>query len=236
MAIADKILRLTKQLYPTGRAFQMPKDGDFEKLHIALNASEVRAYNDAVAIHNSILPDTANFTADDATDWERRLGLISDPLVALADRKLAIKRKLNAPGANPAKGHYLYVQSQLRDAGFDVYVFENRFDDYPAGYYTQSPVELTGDDSYLTAVQHGQIQHGEAQHGYTYNNKVVNHIDENLDLPFAVGENLRSTFFIGGTPIGTIATVDENRKAEFRQLILKLKPVQTVAFLLINYT
>lgn len=236
MALSDKLLSLSKQLYPNGRAFKMPKDGYLESLHIALGLSEASAYNDAVAIHNSILPDNSNFTADDATDWERRLGLITNEATPLADRKAAIQRKMNYPSGNPAKQHYLYLQTQLQAANFNVYVYENRFPDYPDGYFTQSPLEITGDTSLITSIEHGELEHGEFEHGGYYNNKVANHIDESKDLTFDIGDNFRSTFFIGGSPLGTDANVPLVRKDEFRQLILRLKPVQTVAFLFINYT
>lgn len=234
-SVSQKLLNLKRQLYPTGRAFKMPKDGALEKLHSALIVSEEQAHNDAKAIYNSILPDNDNFTTDDAADWERRLGLITNTLVSLSDRKLAIKRKLNHPGVNPARGHYLWVERQLQDAGFNVYVYENRFDDYPNGYITQTPIDLTGDYSLLSELQHGMVQHGEAQHGFFYNNKVANHIDKTRDLTFDIGSNFRSTFFIGGNPVGTFATVNADRELEFRQLILQLKPVQTVALLFITY-
>jgi hypothetical protein len=64
---------------------------------------------------------------------------------------------------------------------------------------------------------------------------VANYIPESLDAMFNVGPSHRSTFFIGGQTFGTFADVDELRKDEFRQLILKLKEVNTVAYLLINY-
>jgi uncharacterized protein YmfQ (DUF2313 family) len=106
-SIKDKIITLTKQLYPTGRAFKMPVNGYFEKLHKALAVSEAQAYEDAISIKYSLLPDNNNFTADDATDWERRLGLPYSPSSTLSDRKAAILRKLQQPGTNPAKGHKL---------------------------------------------------------------------------------------------------------------------------------
>ena len=71
----------------------MPENSYLENLMYALSLSENQAYNDALAIQNSILPDNAEFTADDATDWERRLGMIISPLVDLELRKLAIRRK-----------------------------------------------------------------------------------------------------------------------------------------------
>jgi hypothetical protein len=232
----QKLMNLKRQLYPTGRAFKMPKDGFLEKLHIALNESEELALNDAKAILDSILPDNINFSEEDASDWERRLGLIHSPDVDLDLRKLSIKRKLNYPGANPAKNHYLWVQQQLQDASFPVYVYENRFDDYPSGYITKSPQELGAPDSILTYIEHGEKEHGEFEHGYVYNNIVANHIDENRDIGFDIGDNFRSTFFISGNPIGTYVNIPMNQKDQFRQLILKLKPVQTVAILFINYT
>lgn len=230
----EKIVSLTKQLYPTGRAFKMPKFGYLDKLHNALAESENQAYSDAVSILNSMLPDNDGFTADDATDWERRLGLITNESVSLADRKLAIIRKINHPGTIPARQNYLYLQGQLQAAGFDVYVYENRFPDGGGGYETYNPLTVSGGAGSF-AYQHGDLQHGDFQHGAAFQNICVNHIDEAEDWLFNIGSNLKSTFFIGGTPIGTFANIDANRKREFRQLILKIKPVQTVAYLFVNY-
>lgn len=233
--LSDLLLNLAKQFYPTGRAFKMAEGSYLQSLHVALSNSEESAYHNAVAIHNSILPDNNNFTIADATDWERRLGMITNDAVSLADRKLAIIRKLNYPGLNPAKGHYQHLQYQLQLAGFDVYVYENRFPAYPDGYETQTPFDLTGDAGLFTPVRYGQKRYGQTRYGNIYNNKIANHIDESLDLHFDTGENLRSTFFIGGNTVGSFADVSAARKAEFRQLILKIKPVQTVGFLFINY-
>jgi hypothetical protein len=232
MTVVDKILKLTKSLYPTGRAFKMPVGGDLEKLHQGLSLSEARAYGDALSILNSALPDNSDFTAEDATDWERRLGLITNEAVSLSDRKLAIIRKMNHPGNIPARQNYRYLEGQLHAAGFNVYVFENRFSDGMGGYETEDPLVIGGIG---TNNQHGDNQHGDNQHGPSFLNLVANSIEEEPDTFFNVGSNLRSTFFVGGTPIGTYADVDLERKAEFRQLILKIKPVQTVGFLFVNY-
>ncbi len=232
------ILSLTKRLYPTGRAFKMAQGSNLERLHLGLSISEDRAFNDALAVLNSILPDNVLFTADDASDWERRLGMISNPLVDLEDRKLAIARKLSYPGVQPAHGHYFYLQNQLNKAGFNVYVYENRFPNYPddGTYYTQTPLDVSGDPSILDEVQHGDIQHGDSQHGLRYNNVIANYIDEEKDKAFDLGGSWRSTFFIGGSPLGTFASVPAVRKDEFRELILKVKQVQDIGFLFINYT
>lgn len=233
MITVDKIVKLTKQLYPTGRAFKMPYDGVLESLHKALSISEAQAFNDAIAIRDSLLPDNANFTTADATDWERRLGLITNNAVSLADRKLAIARKINHPGIVAARQNYRYLQLQLQAAGFNLYVYENRFASGP-GYVTQNPVAVTGGAG-LVSIQHGDAQHGDVQSGGGFGDIVVNSIDPQRDYFFDVGSNLRSTFFIGGNTLGAFANVDADRRTELRQLILKIKPVQTVAYLLITY-
>ena len=252
METEGKILQLTKQLYPRSRGFKMFTGSYFERLHIALGKSETRAINDSLAILYAILPDNDNFTADDATDWERRLGLISNPDVALSLRKLAILRKMNHPGTIKARQHYLYIQGQLQAAGFDVYVYENLsqidiadfiiipeianldeliLDEFNLGDATTVYPELFG-QSNLDEFNLGEFE----LNGVVYLNKIVNNIPELADAYFNTGLTLRATFFIGGPTAGSFASVPIERKNEFRQLILKLKPVQNVGFLLINYT
>lgn len=233
MTLVERILQLTKTLYPTGRAFRMRENGVLWKLHRALAQSEARFYLDVVSTLDSALPDNDNFNVDDAQAWERRLGLITNGAVPLADRKMAIIRKMNHPGTVPARENWRFIQKTLRDAGFDVYVYENRFSDGMGGYITQNPLTITGGIGSISP-QHGQIQHGQAQHGGGYGHKVVNSIYRDIDSIFAIG-TLKSTFFVGGPYIGLFANVDSNREFEFRQLILRTKPVQTVGFLFINY-
>lgn len=235
MYLIDKIKSLTKQLYPKGRAFKMPFGGDLEKLHNALQVSEAQAFTDAKSILFDILPDNDNFTSDDATNWERILGMINNTSVPLEDRKLAIQRKLNFPGVNKARQSHLYLQEQLQSAGFDVYVFENRFSNYPEGYITRDAVEVSGDSGIMQDVNYGEFNYGEENYGTIYNNLIANSITQAGDIGFDVGGNLRKTFFIGGTPLGTFANVPAEREEEFRQTILRLKPEQTVAFIFINY-
>lgn len=227
----SKILELGNSLYPTGRAFKNVVGGWRESLHRGLSKSEDRAYSDALAIFDSTIPDNPNFSADDASMWEKRLGIVTAN-TDLETRKKAILQKLNYPGAAKARGSYLFLQKQLREAGFDVYVYENRFSDGVGGYVTQDPLALSGGISN----QYGDFEYGEAQYGSFFSNLVANFIDENRDNNFNVGSNLRSTFFIGANPLGSSASVPLERKSEFRHLILRLKPTQTVAFLFVNYT
>lgn len=257
--LVGKILKLTKQLYPTGRAFKLPEGGWYYRLHKGLAQSEARAYAAVTGVLDGILPDNPNFTADDASAWERRLGLIDGTGVPLEDRKAAIRRKMNHPGPIAARGNWRYVEAQLQLAGFNVWVHENRFSDGAGGWIPVSPDEALinvdyashgeanhgeinhgSDLSYYSNLFelaiHGEINHGETTHGGAqYLNKVVNFIEEAPDAAFYEGNNLKATFYIGGQTFGTFADVDASRKNEFRQLILKLKQTQNVAYLLVNY-
>lgn len=237
MTTLDKIKKLGKALYPTGRAFKIPFGGVFDKLNSALSESEQRAFDDAVSILDSALPDNDNFTTGDATDWERRLGLITNPAVPLSDRKLAIIRKIRHPGNIPARQNFLYLQGQLQDAGFNVFVFENRFPTYPDGFETKTAFDVASLAGTDVAV-HGGIEHGEMEHGQIGEQGITliaNFIDEDKDANFDTGATLRSTFFVGANPIGTFADVLKAREDEFRQLILKIKPVSSIGFLFINF-
>lgn len=249
--IKDKIRQLTRQLYPTGRAWQQPNGGTFDKLHAAMAESESKAYSDAESILDSILPDNNNFTVDDAEDWERRLGMITNSLVPLADRKAAIIRKMNHPGDIPARQSWDFLEQSLQLAGFDVYVHENIPEQtifqvlQPAnianqgqqnqGTFNQGTVITANPGLFTQANQNTFNQGQQNQGGFIYTNKVANRISEPLDAFFDIGSNWRSVFYIGGPNLGDFANVDAARKDEFRQTILRIKPVQSIGVLLIDY-
>jgi uncharacterized protein YmfQ (DUF2313 family) len=235
MLIKDQLLKLTRQLLPTGRAFRIGYGSLNEAVERGLLLSEERIYLDSVGILDSILPDNDNFTTADATRWEQRLGLIVNEDVDLQDRKAAILRKMNHPGDIIARQSADYIQDQLQLAGFNVWVHEN----IPA----QSPVLFQNENNIQIAfhaqseIEHLEtgMEHGNAFEGSVWENCVANDINELVDQFFDTGNNLRCTFFIGGQVAGDYVNIDINRKAEFRQLILKLKPTQSVAFLFVNY-
>jgi hypothetical protein len=223
MSFSAKLLKLTKQLYPTGRAFWMPKNGIFEKIHDALTLSESLAIEKLKTIYDSILADNENFTESDATNWERALGLFNQNELTLAIRKQSILRRYKHPGGILYRQSALYLQGQLQDAGFNVYVHENR----PTLYQFVSAI--------YGQVQYGQVNYGDTSIvGYTI---VANSLDEIEDSTFNLGnsDNQKELFFIGGSTFPNSANVDFLRKKEFRELILKIKPAHTVAILLINY-
>jgi hypothetical protein len=197
-----------------------------EKLLKGLARQEAIAYDNSASILKSILPDNNDFTEDDATDWERRLGMVNGSASSLAVRKAAILRKMQAPGQNPAKSHYLWIQKQLQDAGFDVFVHEN--------IPTQDPNSLYA--GIQTELQYNGFQYGGRRYGSYVNHVVANRIDNESDTYFNFGDTYRAACYIGGEVLGTLASVPAEREAEFRQLIRRMMPKQNVAILFITYT
>jgi hypothetical protein len=77
---------------------------------------------------------------------------------------------------------------------------------------------------------------GLIQMGTYYGQFIANDVNEEIDSLFILPTDYESTFFISGNPIATTANIPIERKNEFRQLVLRLKPVQTIAFTFISYT
>jgi hypothetical protein len=224
---------LARQLYPTGRAFNIKFNSVFYNLHAAINVSFIRVLEDAQQTINSALPDNENFSEDDVNLWAFRLGLTLSDSISLADKKAAILRKFAYPGNVRPRQNPLFIESQLRLAGFDVYIHENRF--FEGGEWVfKTPDEVA--NVALLASQHGEpAQHGP---GFTHGSAQFSVI-ANLAIPgaesYTVGANLWATFFIGGENLGDYAEVPSDRVVEFKELVLKLKPAHTVAFTFINF-
>ncbi len=212
--------------------------GILYRLHRALSYVLEEAWTANAGTLNAIMPDNPAFTIADARDWYRRLGIYDSGLVSFADMKLAIARKLSFPLVPLDKQHYLYIENQLRAAGFDVRVYKNKFSDGAGGWITKRPEEILGVTYgaaiHSSAVFHGAITHG-AAYGTTWPHKIVNYLEEAMDTPFNIGANYRSTFYIAGATVDAFATLDVNREIEFRQLVLKLKRAETCALCFINY-
>jgi uncharacterized protein YmfQ (DUF2313 family) len=249
--VIKQLNKLTRQLFPQGRAYRIAKNSVKEKIVNALVVSESNFVSDADSVLNHILPDNDGFTVYDALIWEQRLGINSNPSTSLEDRKAAIIQKLNHPGNILARQSAGYLEQQLRLAGFDVYVHDNNpvltiqqvltiGQNLPQlGNFQLGQNQLADAYSVYSTLfelsQLGNFQLGQHQLGQKkYKNIVANKIDSELDKNF-LWQNINRTFFIGGENLGEFADVDASRKDEFRQLILQLKPARTISLLLINY-
>lgn len=212
MIIITDILKLTRQLLPTGRAWKVPINGYFEKLLKGLGVSELTAYNFALNTLNRILPDNTNFTASDASEWERRLGLPVNPYyVSLTQRKALILRKYQFPGQFLNRQNAKYIEEQLIFAGFDVTVTENTDPDLVIG----------------EIIRHSST----TRMGYnSRHSSIVSDIIANSSFygeQFKVN-TAKGVFLINGN-------IPPNLITTFRKLVLTLKPVNTVAVMNVTY-
>ena len=205
------------------------------------------------------MPDNSEFDEMDALNWEKALGLYTEESLDLEERKIIITRKMQHPGQVKARQHYLYLEGELQKVGFNVFVHENRFDDGSGGYETFDPGEFQAGAEQLGISELGIAELGGALEGSDYT-IVANHIIEDKDSNFFLSilggeelgiselgiaelgggslsrqDQLKATFFIGSESFPNKADVPLLRKNEFRELILKIKPAQTVGFLYINY-
>ena len=224
---------LAVSLYPTGLAFTFPKFGVGDKLHEAINVSFIRIINDCRSTLDSLIPDNENFNSDDCSLWEYRLGLRSNIYANIDDRRSAILRKMSRGRNVKARQSKDYLEYQLQTAGFNVFVHENGFLEGGVWVY-KTPLDITG--SALNLTQHANsVQHGLGlQHGEVSSQVIANSSKPNESFSVGFG-NQWATFFIGGQVLGTTATIPANREIEFRELVLKLKPLHLVAYTFINF-
>ena len=264
MSSAKQIYNLFGQLFPTGRAWNFVRNSveaeQFQDIYTDGNgdpytdgngdpyytlggsgktegqkivAAELKAYErlytDIFSILNITLPDNDEFSTTDASNWERVLAL-SNSALTLEERKQAISRKYGYPNGVSERATPNFIQDQLQAAGFDVYVYENRFADGSGGWETYDPEEAI----------YGSFNYGETTYGnpgVPDSTIIANYIDEDRDSLFAMGDETRApfTFFICGENFLDVADVQEIRKDEFRELILKLKPCHSAGYLIVNY-
>jgi len=233
--LTDILMNLVRQLYPTGRAWYMKRNGIFYRFHKAINRSFIRLFEDSQLTIDSCFPDNPNFSEDDASLWEYRLGLITNTAVPFADRKAAIYRKMAYPGNVIPRQHLEFIQYQLQQSGFNVFVYENRF--FEGGVWVRkTPAEIVAVS--LTNTQYGPpSQYGAGlQYGSSGFDVIANLLDPNETYSIGGNSNLYATFFIGGPNLGDMAIIPASREAEFREQVLKLKPAELIAFTFINFT
>lgn len=221
-----KLFELIKDLYPTGRAFNIQENSVFQSLHEAINLSFLRVINDYKSMINSSIPDNDDFTALDATFLEYKYGLSTNENVSLDLRKSALRRKIGHPNNIKPRQDAIFIEEQLNLAGFNVKVFENTIP-------YQTPSQISG--STIDTTQHGGgTQHGNnSYHGGVTFDVIANKIEPSE--AYGVGDNLWASFFIGGDTLGEVAAIPQSRQREFRELVLRLKPAHLAAYIFINF-
>ena len=222
LSSANDILKSKKQLLPTGRAFYVPVGGVFEKLLLGMADAESEALNEALSILDTIIPDNENFSADDAARWEQVLSIPTNELNSITDRMASIYRKMRFPSNAKGRQHKNYLEGQLKAANFNVKVYE--YGDIK-NYFTNKAHSLDTLHSYDTT-------HGSGFAIPFYNEIVANYLDGSMETPITPTiENLRNIFWIAGDTFDDFPNIPPYRLEEFRQIILTIKPLHTVAFL-----
>ncbi len=208
-------------MLPTGRAFAVPPESNFEKLLLGMASQESEAFNAALSLLDIIIPDNENFSAGDAAKWEETLSVSSSLSDSLVNRKAVIYRKMQFPGGVKGRQHKNYLEGQLRAANFNVKLYE--YGDIK-NYFSNTVHSPDTVHSY-------EIKHG----GWnipTYTGIIANFLDEDMetDVPVTL-DNLRNIFWIAGDTFTQFVTIPPYRVEEFRHIILTIKPLHMVAFL-----
>lgn len=227
--------RMVELLYPTGRAWNLPESGTFRAFHSAINLSLLQMALDASATLDDTFPDNVNFDADDCTLWENRFGIEYNPALTTAQRRTNIYNFMAFPQNILGRQAPGYIEYTLRQAGFNVFVYENIFFDDSGNLYQKTPAQVLGTVTQTTQLRNiaPQTQLGANTQlgGVSYNIVANNEEAEN----YSPGGILWPTFFIAGSSISTSANISQYRQKEFRRAILKVKPAHTVAFLIVNF-
>lgn len=228
------LMKLVIDLYPTGRVWNLGEKTDFAGLHQALNLSYLRLINTAYAVIDSRFPDNTNFDDSDSEYWNYKLGIEDNPDLTIEQFRTNLLRKWSYRSNVKARQSILYIQAQLQSVGFNVWLYPNGFVDGSGNKFYKTPADIL--DVIPNTTEHGgTTQHGgNTEHGGGNFDVIAN---SNQQESFNVGgpSNQWATFFIAGPTINSFATIQKTREKEFREMVLKLKPSELVAYIFINY-
>jgi hypothetical protein len=184
-------------------------------------------------VYGDVFPETTRELAE----WEAQFGI--EPNAVEATRRLNLAAEWAATGGQSPS----YIQGVLQTAGFDVYVHE-WWSSGPSPWIPRNPRDYT-DDPLIGQVQCGETlaQCGEPtavcngllanEPGYVVNDDLSQRAPAPIPNVAAVWPYF---FYIGAETFPDLANIDIERRAEFRRLVLKLKPAHVWVVLLIDYT
>lgn len=248
---SEDIKNLYLQSMPKGRAFDWSNSVYGKALFQSFANVDSDYLQTTQDILDGMFPSNSNFDVEDARKLEKRYGILINEELTLSERKQSIEDRLSYPNGIYARQSASYMQYRLRRAGFDVYVHENRFES-PTTNRARSGIARSGDARSGDVYKYYTVENN----NISYTEEINNYIDVIADnmsdvsrsgvarsgvsrssnsITSYTDEELRFTFFIGGETFPDFADVSQQRKDEFRHLILKLKPCQTKGFLIINY-
>jgi hypothetical protein len=236
--------RIFQHLLPTGAAWRTTTSKALRRLLQGLAGAPEDARDFVDAVHADIFPDTTTQLAE----WEAQFGLA--PAADDASRRLALAAEWAATGGQSPR----YIQDVLQTAGFPVYVHEWWSSGPP--YVARDPhaytlVPLIGSVQCTATGIAGQPQCGDgsvdvdtAVNQYQCDRFLMN------DPHYIVNENLtdvapppipsdpntwRYFIYIGASNFPDHIAIPAARRAEFKRLILKLRPLQNWIVTLIDF-
>lgn len=224
-------LRIFQHLLPDAAPWRLTVQTTLRSFFEGLTGT----FSDARQFVDEIYEDLWPETTRALTEWENQYGLEPNP--DEATRRLNLAAELAASGGQSPS----YIQGVLRTAGFDVYVHE---------WWASGPPYVARDPhDYVADVLLGSIQCGEAlaQCGEPLaecNNVLVSDplylVNEDLTQrappPIPADEATWPYFwYVGAETFPVHAEVPEERKAEFKRLLMKLGPSHLWVVTLIDY-
>lgn len=228
---------LYKQLLPTGRAWNLYKGSNLDYLFSCLSENDLKKYDLVEKIKKVSLPYTIT-TIEEVKIWEQRFGIISNSSLSVEERKLEIIRKYDYPSNFLERQGLYFMETEIRKAGYNVYLKDNIFYDNGGNLYTKDPNALTSTGNMLDKYSLGEYVLDSGSLDYTL---LANNIDEQKDASYVFSSNFEEIIFVGNISVkdnnstDLHAIVNKKRKKEFRELLFKLKPTHSVCVLYINY-
>ncbi len=128
--MARDFFPVIQKLLPKGRAFRLAYQNDLYKFHQAQAKEPGRICDFFVDVRNSGIP--PNIPSDALSDWETFLGLLTNTALTDESRNDRILSKLTAVGGQGPD----YIEKQLQDAGFPLFVYENNVQEGAREYIT----------------------------------------------------------------------------------------------------
>jgi hypothetical protein len=199
-----------------------------------------QGYGDPVQFLDDVYEDAFPGTTRELVEWEKQFGL--EPKGSEVARRLALAAEWAATGGQSPS----YIQGVLQTAGFDVYVHE-WFEPGGPPWVLRDPRDYTDNPLvgiYQCSALPSQPQCSAFPSQPQCNDWLANETNYlvNKDLtrrppPLVPDDPAKWPYFlyIGGETFPDIAIVEEDRRAEFERLILKIRPTHNWIVTLVSY-
>lgn len=218
------MLDLYKILFPTGRAWYGQRNSDD-----AIYRAKAKCFNDINNNLNSvlsqILPDNESFDNDDIESWERVIAQ-NNSILSSEERKSIIYNRLSYPNGELYRQTAEFIENTLRNEGFYIRVYENRF--WNGTNFESNTIGISNYGDIYGEILYGEI----SVTGEFVSNYLNTEIDKIYTPNFYGREN--NVFFIGGETFGENAVIAPERLNEFKSLLMRLKPAHMAACLMLG--